>query len=147
AGRKDGYRKRSAGPHYPDSREGKGQEEMILAEHAKNVTSQRGEDGIIEKVFDVIGTKNKVCVDIGAGDGDRTSNTWNLLNFCGWSGVLFEPKESAFKSLENRYLHRSEVRTYQHKVGFSADDRLDTILPKTSPVNFDLLSIDIDGCD
>lgn len=128
---------------------------MKLMEHAKNVTSQRGEDGIIEKVFEVIGTKNKVCVDVGAGDGDRTSNTWNLLNLCGWSGVLFEPKESAFKSLENRYLHRAEVLTVPHEIGFEEDNSLDTDiriavdlkLIHEVPDDFDFLSIDIDGCD
>jgi hypothetical protein len=119
---------------------------MILAEHAKNVTSQRGEDGIIEKIFDVIGTKNKVCVDVGAGDGDRTSNTWNLLNFCGWRGVLFEPKASAYKSLHNRYLHRPDVETRKNMIGFNEDDNLiDCLL--VAPPTFDLLSIDIDGCD
>ena len=120
---------------------------MKLMEYQKNVTSQRGEDGVIEKIFEVIGTKNKVCVDVGAGDGDRTSNTWNLLNFCGWSGVLFEPKESAFKSLKNRYLHRAEVKVRTNKIGFRADDRLDMVLSRTIPIDFDFLSIDIDGCD
>lgn len=125
---------------------------MKLMEHAKNVTSQRGEDGIIEKVFDVIGTKNKVCVDVGAGDGDRTSNTWNLLNLCGWSGVLFEPKESAYKSLEYRYRHRPEVEVFPTKIGFVAKYCLDYVLmirPDLTivPPDFDFLSIDIDGCD
>ncbi len=125
---------------------------MILAECAKNVTSQRGEDGIIEKIFEVIGTKNKVCVDVGAGDGDRTSNTWNLLNLRGWSGVLFEPKESAFKSLEWRYKHRRDIVVVRKPISFMrghADAALsisvggETIVPLT----FDFLSIDIDGCD
>jgi len=117
-----------------------------LAEHQKNVTSQFGEDGIIEKIFDVIGAKNKVCVDVGAGDGDRTSNTWNLLNLCGWSGVMFEPKESAYKSLEWRYKHRPEVRVYPNKIGFENDNNLVLYRPYI-PLDFDFLSIDIDGCD
>ena len=123
---------------------------MKLMEHQKNVTSQRGEDGIIEKIFEVIGTKNKVCVDIGAGDGDRTSNTWNLLNLRGWSGVLFEPKASAFKSLEWRYKHRLEVQVFPTKIGFELDGGLDYELTEVSaytPLEFDFLSIDIDGCD
>ena len=28
-----------------------------LSEHASNVTSQTGEDGIIEKIFEIMGTK------------------------------------------------------------------------------------------
>ena len=40
-----------------------------LNEFAKNVTSQHGEDGIIEKALEIIGENNKWCVEFGSWDG------------------------------------------------------------------------------
>lgn len=120
---------------------------MNLLDYAKNVTSQRGEDGIIEKVFEIIGATNKICVEFGAGDGDRTSNTWNLIQFHGWSGVLIEPKDDMFASLERRYSRRRDVATIRNTVGFGKRNSLDVILNGALQPNFDLLVIDIDGCD
>ena len=34
--------------------------------YRNNVTTQRGEDGIIKAVFDIIGTENKFCIEFGA---------------------------------------------------------------------------------
>ena len=35
-------------------------------DHRKKITSQCGEDGIIEKIFEMIGVQNKWCVEFGA---------------------------------------------------------------------------------
>ena len=40
-----------------------------LAEFGKNITSQDGEDGIIEKILEVIGANTNYCVEFGAWDG------------------------------------------------------------------------------
>jgi hypothetical protein len=123
---------------------------MNLLEYTKNVTSQRGEDGIIEKIFEVIGTTNRICIEFGAGKGERSSNTWNLLNLCGWGGVLIEPKEESFQYLTNKYKNRSDIVVLRDLIGFEEDDCLDNILKAridNFPAEFDFLSIDIDGCD
>jgi len=49
-----------------------------LAYYKKNVTSQWGEDGIIEEIFRRIGMGGKFCIEIGAWNGKYLSNTWNL---------------------------------------------------------------------
>jgi len=51
-----------------------------LLDYRKDVTSQTGEDGIIDKVFEIIGTQSKWCVEFGAYDGKFCSNTYNLIN-------------------------------------------------------------------
>jgi hypothetical protein len=56
---------------------------MIIA---RNVTSSGGEDGIVEKIFEVIiGAQNKWCVELGALNGTHDSNVWNLINNHDWS--------------------------------------------------------------
>lgn len=43
-----------------------------------------------------------LVVDIGANDGKRLSNSWNLINDNGWNGVLVEPvAESYHRIIEN----------------------------------------------
>ena len=70
-----------------------------LAQYKRTVTSYQGEDGIIEHVFEVIGTTSKWCVEFGAVDGKSGSNTWNLIKNKGWSAVLIEANPVFFSKL------------------------------------------------
>ena len=36
--------------------------------------TQRGEDGIIEKIFEIVGATNRYCVEFGAWDGKLYSS-------------------------------------------------------------------------
>lgn len=58
-----------------------------LLDYRRNVTSQCGEDGIIEKIFEMIGARNKWCVEFGAYDGKHLSNSYNLINRGVFSGT------------------------------------------------------------
>ena len=49
-----------------------------LNNFSKSIFSQSGEDGILEKLFDVLNIKNGWCCEFGAGDGFNISNTLNL---------------------------------------------------------------------
>ena len=42
----------------------------------RNVTSQAGEDGLIQRIFSMIGASNKWRVEFGAWDGRHFSNSW-----------------------------------------------------------------------
>src|SRR2546423_609229 len=74
-----------------------------LWKHRGNVTSQCGEDGIIAKIFEVIGRHGKVCVEFGAWDGVRYSNTFALIKQKGWAGYLIEANTDKFKVLQETY--------------------------------------------
>jgi hypothetical protein len=119
-----------------------------LLEHARNVYSQDGEDGVIEKILDVLPDGNKWCVEFGAWDGISLSNTRNLIEHKGYSAVLIEGSEKRIQDLRRNYAHNANVTGVNAFVGFRKDDNLDHILRKTrAPRDFDLLSVDIDGND
>ena len=119
-----------------------------LLEHKRDVYSQTGEDGIIEKILEIIPENDKWCVEFGAWDGVFMTNTRNLIESKGYSAVLIESDKSKFRELNHNYSERNNVITLNKFVGFGGDDNLDRILGNTpAPFDFDLLSIDIDGND
>jgi len=119
-----------------------------LREFAKNINSQTGEDGIIEKVLDVIAVNDQWCVEFGAWDGQHLSNTYNLIANRAYSAVLIEGDARKFRDLQKNFEGNPSVHPLHALVGFDGDNGLDSLLPRTGiPVEFDLLSIDIDGND
>lgn len=113
----------------------------------KNITSQNGEDGIIEKIFEIIGCQNKVCVEFGACDGRFLSNTWNLRVNKGWKGILIEADPVKAKRLCKDYPGDHCINRYVSHEGPSSLDNILGSLYIDIPQNFDLLSIDVDGND
>jgi hypothetical protein len=119
-----------------------------LLEFAKNVKSQYGEDGIFEKIFEIIEPTHKYCVEFGAWDGQYLSNCWNLISNEDWSGLFIEGNEDKFNDLLKTHGDNENVRCVNKFVEFSGQNSLDNILKSVdAPQDFDLLSIDIDGTD
>jgi hypothetical protein len=119
-----------------------------LQEYKRNIYSQTGEDGVIEKILEVLPQNDKWCVEFGASDGLQWSNTRNLIENKNFSAVLIEGNKTKFKKLERNYSQNTRVTTINRFVGFGEEDGLDQILEETPlPIDFDLLSIDIDGND
>ncbi|MEN9230551.1 MAG: hypothetical protein Q6L68_06555 [Thermostichus sp. DG02_5_bins_236] len=119
-----------------------------LLGHRKQITSQLGEDGILEKIFEIIPEGNRWCVEFGAGDGKLFSNTYNLIVNYNWSSVQVEANPDRFSVLSNRYSEREDVYCLNRIISFEGEGMLDDVLSSTPvPEDFDLLSIDIDGND
>jgi hypothetical protein len=120
-----------------------------LSRFAENVTSQYGEDGIIRRIFEIVGFDNSWCVDVGAWDGVHLSNTWDLINKRGWKSVLIEVDSEKFSELKELHKDRyDEVFVRHGVVGWEYPQTLDNYLASTPiPESFDLLCIDIDGND
>jgi len=115
---------------------------------SENFESQSGEDGVIQKSLEIIGSNNKWSVEFGAADGKASSNTYNLIKNKGFSAVMIEPSKHLFPSLEENFKENSKVICINKFVHFDGPDTLDNILGKTKiPSDFDFLSIDIDGND
>ena len=119
-----------------------------LLQHASNVYSQAGEDGILGKVLDTLVERTGWCVEFGAWDGLHFSNTAHLIRSRGYKAVMIEASAERFKELQRTYADNPGVHPVCAFVGFTPTDNLDTILERTPiPKTFDLLSIDIDGND
>jgi len=119
-----------------------------LLQYEKNVYSQSGEDGIVQAVLNAIGERDHWCVEFGAWDGRRFSNTRNLIESYFYNAVLIEGDADRFAALKKFYAAHRNVTAVHAFVGFGKEDGLDSILKKTAiPRRFDFLSIDIDGND
>ena len=117
-----------------------------LLSFARNVTSQHGEDGIIEHIFQIIGEGEKWCVELGALSGKRDSNVWHLIKEKGWSGVLIEADKTQFERSQKEYAGIERAHCVNTFVSFEGEDSLDRVFARTPlPKGFDLFSLDIDG--
>ena len=119
-----------------------------LVSFAKVVTSQDGEDGVIEEVLRQLNLSRGWCVEFGAYDGKSDSNTWNLVQNLGWKAVLIEPFPKAFQELKKNYEGRPDVHCFDDAVGWEGASKLDAIFARTPlPRDFDFMVVDIDGND
>tara|TARA_B100000902_G_scaffold374920_1_gene404347 strand:- start:441 stop:1325 length:885 start_codon:yes stop_codon:yes gene_type:complete len=124
-------------------------EKEILNKFSNKVHSQFGEDGIFLEILRRIGEKNsnKFCVEFGARDGISDSNTYNLIKNFNFRAVLIEGNNKYFKKLCKNFPD-NEIIKINKFVDFEGENKLDNLLKTTDiPKNFDILSIDIDGCD
>jgi hypothetical protein len=116
--------------------------------YARDDTSQGGEDGILERVFELIPGGDMWCCEFGAWDGRKYSNTYQLIANKGWSGVLIEADPVKFEDLKRTYVGNDKVFLLNCFVEYAGEGLLDKLLAGTpAPIEIDLLSIDIDGND
>lgn len=109
-----------------------------MEQYEKKVYSQQGEDGIIARIFEVIGTDSKYCVDIGAYDGRVTSNVMALED-AGWKACKLEGSEIA----DTEEAKKNGV----HKEWVEPENVAELLRKYEVPNNFDFLSLDIDSTD
>ncbi len=114
---------------------------------ADNTFSQFGEDGILKAILDKIPNKNQWCVEFGAWDGFYLSNTCRLITEDKYKSVLIEADSKKFEILKNN-MAKFDAILINKFVHFKGKNTLDNILASTPiPIDFDVLSIDIDGND
>ncbi|MGI9191953.1 MAG: hypothetical protein ACR2IL_07510 [Chitinophagaceae bacterium] len=111
--------------------------------------AQHGEDQLIEKIIKRLPpTLKPWCVEFGAWDGQHLSNTHYFIKHQEWHGVLIEGNALRFNDLKQTYAQNPHCHLIQQYVGWAGENALDSILAKTNiPLEFDVLSIDIDGND
>ena len=75
---------------------------MNLLDFRYDKYTTTGNDGIIEKIFNILNIKNGHFVEFGAWDGIKGSNCRKLYED-GWSGIFIEPEEDRFVNLKANY--------------------------------------------
>ncbi|MBF0396218.1 MAG: hypothetical protein HQK78_05565 [Desulfobacterales bacterium] len=119
-----------------------------ILKYRKAYYSQHGEDGILEYMLEKLPEKTGWCAEFGAWDGKTYSNTYHFISLYNFNGVMIEGNDNLFPVLQNNMSSYSNCILINKMVSISGDNCLDNILKETKiPVNFDLLSIDIDGDD
>lgn len=119
-----------------------------LLEYRHNITSQCGEDGIIDRLIQLICPENKFCVEFGAWDGRHFSNCYNLIVNRKWTSIMIEANDVKYKELLSTYDGNKNVKSINKLVEFEGPNTLDNILNENgAPHDIGVLSIDIDGND
>ena len=117
-----------------------------LLSYGSNITSEHGEDGVIKRIFEIIGIESHSCVELGALNGVHGSNVWQLIKKEGWSGVLIEADQTYFEKLQQEFAETPSAECVNAFVSFEGTQSLDNIFARTKlPKNFDLFSLDVDG--
>jgi len=109
-----------------------------MKQYEKKIHSQNGEDGIIEHIFNGIGTTNKVAVEFGVSAGGQGLETnTRYLSEQGWKTFWLDSE-----------LATDLPQNCVFKKAFLTVENICKIFKELGvPTEFDLLSIDIDGND
>jgi len=120
-----------------------------LSEVGFKVYSQTDEDGILLYIFALIGTTNRRCVEICAGDG-RECNTANLIINHRWLALLFDGHEQRVE--RGRSYYKRHPATFVYPPTFvhawiTSENVNELIEQHGFRGEIDLLSLDLDGVD
>jgi hypothetical protein len=113
------------------------------------VFSQNDEDGRLLFIFSQIGSTNKKCIEICAGDGIEC-NTANLIINHGWHGLLVDGDENLVQKGIQFYSTCKDTRIFppQFVHAWIEPDNVNELIQQNGFLGeIDLLSIDIDGMD
>lgn len=121
----------------------------MYLKYRKNYFSQDGEDGIIEKLLEELNLgQNLFVCEFGAWDGIHLSNTFNLVIKHNATALMIEGDHEKYKDLLKTSKKHTNIIPVNKFVMPNGDNSLDKILEKNNfPIDFDLLSIDIDSND
>ena len=111
----------------------------------RSVFSQHGEDGVIEKIFEIIEPGPKFAVEFGAHDGVNNSNMRNLVLNHDWSSFQIEGNPVRARELAKNYAAYPKAKTLEAWVW---PGNIEILFEENGvPKDLDLLVIDIDSND
>ncbi len=117
-----------------------------LNKHEYQVFSQNGEDGIIQEIFDRIGTTNKYFIEFGVENGLECNST-NLL-YKDWKGLWIEGSDFHCKQIKERFKDLIDKNQLSIQNEFINAENIESFFDRANaPLELDLLSIDIDYND
>lgn len=108
--------------------------------------SQFGEDGIIQEIFKRIGTTNRYFVEFGVETGVETNTTYLLYN--DWKGLWIDGSEENIQNIRQHFPKTMAKGNLTAIWSFITAENIEQLFKQGNvPVEFDLLSIDIDRND
>lgn len=123
------------------------------SKYAKNIFTQNGDDGVIEKLFEDLKITDGIVVEFGAWDGIYLSNVYNLWRYKKFNAILIEGDESKANEMLNLVESFDNVECMNCFVSPYENDQycLDNLLKQSdfevSNDNLSLVSIDVDSYD
>lgn len=112
-----------------------------LNKYQTKTLSQWGQDGVLDKIFELIGTTNKYFVEFGSSGNDSGMGNTAQLRKKGFDGLLMDGSERP-------YNQDVDGKKYDVKIEFVSSSNINQLFAKYNvPEEFDFLSIDIDGQD
>jgi hypothetical protein len=118
-----------------------------LDAYRSNITSQHGENGILDYLLSVF-TITPTCLEVGASDGVTNSNTFPVWFLHQWQALLIEGSPEVFQALLARTSTLPETTCVRAYITPTGSNSLDEITARVGfPDRIGIFSIDIDGDD
>ena len=119
--------------------------------YARNVYSQNGEDGIIEKILGELEVNTGTVIEFGAWDGLYISNVYKLWKHGNFNAILIEGDKDRANSF-NDIPGKASMFNYLISPDKNSNNSIDNILNEIgysdeTKENLVLMSIDVDSCD
>lgn len=119
---------------------------VFLEQYGFKVFSQNDEDGIIQEIFDRIGTTNKKFIEFGVQDGIECNS--HYLLYKGWSGLWIEGYRPYFAQIQEKFSVVIDEGLLKVDCAFITKDNVNGLFVENGiQGEIDLLSIDVDGND
>lgn len=119
---------------------------MYLDGFGYKVFSQNDEDGIINEIFNRIGTTNKKFIEFGVQNGFECNSY--LLLLTGWQGLWIDGNPNDCEQIRSTFKTSLERNLLQLENSFITKDNINSLFEKNNfSGEIDFLSVDIDGND
>lgn len=121
-------------------------DKKCLEYYGFKVYSQNEEDGIIEEIFNRIGTTNKIFIEFGVENGLECNS--HYLLFKGWHGLWLEGDIRHIKEIHEKFapvLANGQLKIIQ--VHITRENINELFIQGGIEGEIDMLSVDIDGND
>jgi hypothetical protein len=120
-----------------------------LTETGFRAYSQNDEDGLLLYIFSLIGTTNKVCVEVAFGS-PFGANTTNLICNWGWGGLLMEGNARLADQATAFFASHKDTCVFPPTVvnAWVTAENINDLLQKNGITGeIDFFSLDVDGMD
>lgn len=113
-----------------------------LNQFEKRLYSQNGEDGITEKIFELIGTTNKKFVEIGYSGNGQCNSAILWRPDLEWRGIMIDADLDNYNGIGHNFKDFPGP-TFMHE--FVTAENVNDLISFEGPI--DLFSLDVDGND